>query len=177
MKHCVVEVRPDRLEWPMDKYISLFLAGTIDMGASHDWQSEFVDTAFTKIQDPSDRDIKFVILNPRRADWDSSWEQSKYNQDFALQVNWELVNMTEAHYVLFYFAPSSRSPITMMELGFMAGSLTNSQKCVVVCPEGFYRKGNVDIMCDMCGIHQEDSLDDALAYIARRAAFRIVDTV
>lgn len=176
MKRCVVEVRPDSRKWPDGRCISLFLAGTIDMGVSHNWQAEFVQTASDKVRIEDDLNINLVILNPRRFDWDSSWEQSKHNQEFAAQVNWEIVNMTDADYVLFYFAPASKSPITLMELGLLAGGIQSSKKCVVVCPEGFYRKGNVDMVCEMFGVHQEPDLDSAIAYIARRSAFRLVDT-
>jgi hypothetical protein len=46
---------------------SVFLAGSIDMGAAEDWQSR-VEQGL--------RDLEIVILNPRREEWDASWVQS-----------------------------------------------------------------------------------------------------
>jgi hypothetical protein len=45
-----------------------------------------------------------------------------------------------------YFVPGTISPISLMELGLFAN------KCVVYCPEGFERKGNVDIVCQRYNI-------------------------
>lgn len=41
----------------------------------------------------------------------------------------------------------------------------NYDNVVVCCPEGFFRKGNVDIFCEFSGINMVDSLDDLVAYI------------
>ena len=37
----------------------------------------------------------------------------------------------------------------------------------VVCPDSFYRKGNVDIVCDRYGINQLKSLEDVCAILKR----------
>jgi hypothetical protein len=38
---------------------------------------------------------------------------------------------------------------------------------LVVCPEGFYRKGNVDIICDRYRIKQYATLEDACEILKR----------
>jgi len=43
-----------------------------------------------------------------------------------------------------YFDPNTKSPISLLELGLHA----NSGKMIVCCPKGFWRKGNVDIVCE-----------------------------
>jgi nucleoside 2-deoxyribosyltransferase len=116
----------------------IFLAGSIEMGSAENWQFKIIED-FKKSNLPHD----LVILNPRRKDWDSSWKQDINNPQFNEQVNWELDMIEESDLVIFNFDPNTKSPITLMELGFVIGS----GKCgVVLCPEGFWRRGNVDII-------------------------------
>ncbi len=44
-----------------------------------------------------------------------------------------------------YFDPDTKSPITLLELGLIVRD--KPTRLIVYCPEGFYRKGNVDIIC------------------------------
>lgn len=144
--------------YPLDKPI-VFLAGTIDMGDSVDWQKEFVEMV----------DDEFLtILNPRRDDWDSSWKQEISDPQFYEQVNWELAGLEEADAIIMYLAPGSASPISLLELGLFA----QRKKMIVVCPEGFYRKGNVDIVCQRYGVTQVRSVREAamIVYVALQGA-------
>lgn len=126
---------------------SIFLAGTIDMGSSVDWQKEFPESIPTPLRE------NLLILNPRRDDWDSTWEQTIHHPKFRAQVEWELKGLVECNMAVFYFAPDSKSPITLMELGMVASRAKESGQAVLVCcPEGYWRKGNVDIICAMYGI-------------------------
>ena len=111
---------------------TVFLAGSIEMGKAQNWQ---------KIAEKN-LDEGFTILNPRRDDWDSSWEQTIKNEHFAEQVRWELDAMDFATHILMYFDPATKSPITLMELGLHA----TSGKLVVCCPQGFWRRGNVEVV-------------------------------
>lgn len=133
---------------------SIFLAGTIDMGNSVDWQKDFSESIPTPLQD------NLLILNPRRDDWDSTWEQTIHNPQFRAQVEWELKGLVECTAVVFYFAPDSKSPITLMELGMVAVRAKESgQALFVCCPEGYWRKGNVDIICALYGIPVIDNME------------------
>lgn len=125
---------------------SLFLAGSIEMGKAELWQDR-ITNAFADAEN-------VVILNPRRDDWDSSWVQSIENEKFVEQVEWELNAMEQADAVCVYIDPTTQSPITLLELGLRAK--TSGFTCVY-CPEGFYRKGNVDIVCKYYGIEQVNS--------------------
>ena len=60
-----------------------------------------------------------------------------------------------------YFDPNTKSPISLLELGLFA----QSKKLIVCCPEGFWRKGNVDIVCDRYNIPNYDSLEKLLNYL------------
>jgi nucleoside 2-deoxyribosyltransferase len=116
----------------------IFLAGSIEMGVAEMWQDRIA-------RDLSHEDV--VIFNPRRDDWDSSWEQKASNPQFAEQVNWELDHIDTADIVIFYFDPGTKSPVTLMELGYVIGQGC-AVEIIVCCPDGFWRKGNVEIMCD-----------------------------
>ncbi len=126
---------------------SIFLAGSIEMGTAENWQDRIV-------KELSDIN-QLVIYNPRRDDWDSSWEQSIGNEQFNEQVVWELKHMEKATVIPMYFSPGTKSPITLLELGLFA----DSGKVVVCCPDGFWRKGNVDIVCRDFNVEQVDTID------------------
>lgn len=127
----------------------IFLAGTIDMGNSENWQ-EHITQAF------QNKGIEIEILNPRRDDWDSSWKQSINDPQFYQQVNWELNGLDKADYIIMNFLPDSKSPITLLELGLYA----DSGKIMVICPDEFYRSGNVHIVCDRYNIPLFKSLEE-----------------
>jgi hypothetical protein len=128
---------------------SLFLAGSIEMGAAEHWQSEVE-------HDLADLDV--VLLNPRRDDWDASWVQSIANPQFREQVEWELEGLERASLVAMYFAPSTKSPVTLLELGMCA----RSGKLVVCCPEGFWRRGNIEVVCARYGVPLVDELSELI---------------
>jgi hypothetical protein len=135
---------------------SVFLAGSIEMGKAVDWQTEIAN----KCEEKNDSDRVVTLFNPRRDDWDSSWEQTIENDNFREQVEWELDTLERANKVVVYIDPKTTSPITLMELGLHATS-----DMVVCCPEGFYRKGNVDIVCKKYDIPMVDDIDGLVEFI------------
>lgn len=136
---------------------SVFLAGSIEMGVAEDWQAK-VSAALAPLD--------VLVLNPRRSNWDSSWAQTIDNPPFREQVEWELDALDAADVVLMYFDPATKSPITLLELGIHAAA--NPDKMIVCCPEGFWRKGNVDIVCARYGVAQASDLDTLLDVLRAR---------
>lgn len=134
------------------EYVNIFLAGSIEMGVAEKWQEKVIAAL-------SDKPIRF--LNPRRDDWDSSWSQDINNDEFVEQVTWELDSLEMAQIVIMYFDPNTKSPISLLELGLHA----KEQKLVVLCPEGFWRKGNVDVVCEYYSINQVDTFDELIEFI------------
>jgi hypothetical protein len=124
---------------------SLFLAGSIAQGQAEPWQA-VVEAAL------AEREL--LILNPRRDDWDSSLRQAIDEPAFCEQVNWELDAQEAADRIVMYFDPATTAPITLLELGLFA----RSSKLLVCCPPGFWRKGNVDLVCLRYGIPQVETL-------------------
>lgn len=144
---------------PENKF-AVFLAGTIDMGKGENWQQQVGEFL-------SDFPDWLLILDPRRDDWDDTWEQDKGNPEFRQQVEWELKSQEIADLILFVFATNeenaekAEAPITLMELG-----LFKDKQCVVCCPQGYYRKGNVDIVCERYGVPVYEDFDAMLEDVA-----------
>lgn len=128
---------------------SVFLAGSIEMGAAKEWQ---VPTAnvFNK--------AGISVFNPRRDDWDSSWEQDISNENFKNQVEWEISHMDLADVIFFYFDPETKSPITLMELGLHA----ENKVSIVCCPKGYWRRGNIQVLCNWYNIPLFEDIDLAI---------------
>lgn len=133
----------------------VFLAGSIEMGKAENWQDK-VTEFFSKTK-WSDR---IIVLNPRRDDWDSSWTQSIDNPQFNEQVSWELTAQENANLIIMYFDPNTKSPITLLELGLFKDS-----NIVVCCPKEFWRRGNVEMVCDRYDIPLTDNMEDFLKQI------------
>lgn len=137
------------------KLYSIFLAGAIDMGVADDWQKEVKDEL---------KDFDVVLLNPRRDDWDKSWEQTKENKEFSEQVNWELDNLEKCRLIFVCYTKTCKAPITMLELGLHA----KSKKIIVCCPKEFYRYGNVDIVCERNGIPLYNDFAEAMKALKKK---------
>jgi hypothetical protein len=124
------------------------------MGRAAPWQAD-VERALV--------DLPVAVLNPRRDEWDDSWEQSIDNPQFREQVEWELEGQERATAVAMYFAPDTRAPITLLELGLFA----RTGKVIVCCPAGYWRRGNVEVVCRRYGVMMVEDLA-ALADELRR---------
>lgn len=116
-----------------------FLGGAIDMGKAEDWQTKLTEAV---------SGVSCVLLNPRRKDWDSSWEQSIDNPEFKQQVEWELKGLEQANVIVIVLPAESKAPISLLEFGLHAGE----GKVMVFCPDGYYRKGNVDVVAARYGV-------------------------
>ena len=132
---------------------SIFLAGSIDMGNAIDWQQEIIGHF--------KENKALCFFNPRRKDWDSSWQQTIENTHFNDQVTWELDALELADLIVFYFAPNSQAPISLLELGLFA----RNKNVIVCCPTGYWRKGNVDIVCQRFNVKQVENLEELMEEI------------
>lgn len=137
---------------PASDLPKVFLAGSIEMDTAERWQERVVEKL---------KNEEVMLLNPRRDDWDESWKQSKDDPQFRTQVLWELAALAQSNFIILYLDPETKSPISLLEMGLFA----QSGKLLIVCPEGFWRKGNVDIVCEKYGFPQFASLDLLLDYL------------
>lgn len=129
---------------------SVFLAGSIEGGRAERWQDRFIRLL---------GDADLTVLNPRRDAWDASWSQTLDDPRFRGQVEWELEAQERATAIAMYFDPATKAPVTLLELGLFA----RSGKAVVCCPAGFWRKGNVDVVCARYGVRTAATLEDMAA--------------
>lgn len=138
---------------------TIFLGGSIEMDTVEKWQDKLkFDLTHQNV----------MVFNPRRDDWDSNIVQRSYDAGFSEQVNWELDHLERADIIVFYFDPNTKSPITLMELGYFAAVFAKTasyrrQTILVCCPDGFWRKGNVEVLCERSGIKVLNSYDELLS--------------
>ncbi|MDP2344593.1 MAG: nucleoside 2-deoxyribosyltransferase domain-containing protein [Deltaproteobacteria bacterium] len=144
---------------PLHPRPRLFLAGSIEMGGAPDWQ-QAIETALA--------DVDVDIWNPRRLAWDDSWPQEASFGPFHEQVTWELEGLERADVVVVFFAPGTMSPISLLELGLLAAQ--KPARTLVCCAPGFWRKGNVDVVCARYGLQQVDDLAALITEVRRRLA-------
>lgn len=177
-------IKPDSADQQFDlKNVSVFLAGSIDNGKASLW-SHIVQDALA--------DFDVTIFNPRRDTWQSDLEARAHNADFREQVNWELDRLSYSgqwpfgsDIAFFYFEPGSVSPITLQELGYVIGSMRrvgagdnyrfSRPSPIVVCPDGFWRKGNVEIMCERNSIAVINDLDTGITALKIAIEIRMSD--
>jgi len=143
-------IKPDSSDQADYNYTSVFLAGSIEMGVAEDWQS----TVEKRLSN-----LPLTIYNPRRVSWDSSWEQRESNPQFSYQVNWEMDKLEKADIAFFYFVGGTKSPISLLELGWRG----SQGDCIVCCPDDFWRKGNVEIVCSRFNIPLFNDFEKAVA--------------
>ncbi|WP_103068217.1 nucleoside 2-deoxyribosyltransferase domain-containing protein [Aquimarina sediminis] len=134
---------------------SVFLAGSIEGDIAQKWQDVVIANLSKE---------EIVVLNPRRLSWDASWKQDINNSKFKEQVIWELSALEQADMIIMYFDKSTQSPISLLELGLFA----KSGKLVVCCPDGFWRKGNVDIVCERYEVDQVNDLEELINEVKKR---------
>lgn len=128
----------------------IFLGGSIDMGTAPNWQADMINALAGE---------EVMILNPRRADWNKAWRPEAGEPNFRTQVEWELGALDSADIIVLYFSPGSQSPISLLEMGLHA----RSGKLIILCPPGYWRKGNVDITAEKYRVEQVSSIDDLIA--------------
>ncbi|KAF5008539.1 hypothetical protein FDECE_5195 [Fusarium decemcellulare] len=137
---------------------SVFLAGTTSRVDTSDWR----ETLSTSLSD-----VPVTIYNPYRADWDSSWREDINFAPYREQVEWELEKQDKADIVVVYFHPATQAPVSLLEFGIWARI---PGKTIVVCPEGYWKRGNVQIVCKKFGVEMVDNVDGLTEAIAKRVS-------
>jgi Nucleoside 2-deoxyribosyltransferase like len=130
---------------------TVFLAGSIEEGTAVDWQAEAA--------------AKFIkagidVLNPRRKNF-KEVEQSMEDAYLTEQIVWELKGLDSCTDILMNFCKDTNAPITLLELGLYA----DSGRLIVVCPDGFYRQANVELVCTKHNIPFFTKINKAINYI------------
>lgn len=114
---------------------SVFLAGTIDDGNSFNWQESLINRC---------QDLDVVFYSPRR----KYWNKDATKEDIEFQIKWEQEHLDSVDLIVMCLLDSSKSPISLLELGLYA----KSNKIVVFCNPEFYRYTNVQMVCQKYNI-------------------------
>ncbi|KAI0429366.1 hypothetical protein F5Y09DRAFT_310632 [Xylaria sp. FL1042] len=139
---------------------TIFLAGTTTPTEERDWREHLSELLAGE---------PLTIYNPLRPDWDSTWREDISFEPYREQVEWELDMQEAADIMVVYFHPASKAPISLLELGLCA----KTGKAIVVCPDGYWKRGNVQIVCLRYGIEIVDdvnALKDAVMRKVRGSA-------
>ncbi|EPE28909.1 hypothetical protein GLAREA_00067 [Glarea lozoyensis ATCC 20868] len=108
--------------------------------------------------------LPITILNPLRRDWDSTWKNSPSDPKFVEQTSWELECLERADLVVVNFGSLTSAPISLMEMGFALGM---KKRVVVCCPEGYYYRGNVQVMCGRLGYEVFEGFEEFVGAVVR----------
>ena len=127
----------------------------IYMGAAIDWQQQLSDAL---------NDLDIILLNPRRLSWDNSWKQSIDNPLFKEQVEWELDGLDRVTCIAMFLSAASKAPISLLELGLYAAS----GRLLMACEPGFWRRGNVEVVCARYNIPLYSSLSELETALRKR---------
>jgi len=145
----MMEIKAPNDWYPLVNRPIIFLAGSIEMGQAAPWQSNLVKAC---------EDLDVLFLNPRRDDWDLAINDYELDR----QVNWELGGIENSDLVVFCFDPATKSPVTMLELGLVAG---RDGQAVVYCPEPFWRRTNVHITAERYRVDVVHSFEELVQYV------------
>ncbi|KAJ9155117.1 hypothetical protein NKR23_g2543 [Pleurostoma richardsiae] len=143
---------------------SLFLAGSTS-GAGPDWRASLT-TALAASRAAAAAAV--TVYDPARPDWDSTWREDPSFAPFREQVSWELEMQDRADVVIVFLHPGTRAAVSLMELGLCCGRRAlrgGGGGVVVCCPEGYWKRGNVQIVCERYGVRcvgAEDELAGAV---------------
>jgi len=137
----------------------LFLSGSISL-TTPTWQESLIASL-------SDTPTPITILNPHRPDWDGSWRESLDFPPFVEQVNWELDGLENADVVAMYFGAHAKAPISLLELGITMGNVRRAGKKVVICcPEGYWKRGNVQIVAARAGVEVVGTVEELVVKVS-----------
>ena len=134
--------------------VSIFLAGSIEMGKAPEWQKEIISTLANH---------PFAIYNPRRGP-EFKWEAGN-DALFKEQVDWEHKHLSESSIIAMFISGETKAPISLMEMGMFA----TSGRLIVACEKNFWRLGNVQWVCRYYGITLVHTLGDLVVEVEKRA--------
>lgn len=90
---------------------------------------------------------------------------------FVAQVEWEMDHGKIADVVVIHFVPGTQAPISLLELGMYAGMY--AEKVVVCCPEGFWKRGNVRMVCVRFGVRCVESVEEVESIVRERLVAKL----
>jgi hypothetical protein len=141
--------------------ITVFLAGSIEQGKAEKWQDKVTDI-FSEVEG-------LCFLNPRRPDFDPTWGED--HPKLIEQITWEQNGIEEADFIFIYFDPTTKSVVTMLELGQLLER--KPKQIIVICPKGFWRRTNVVITSARYGVDVFDTFNEGVSALAGHILARL----
>lgn len=114
----------------------VYLSGAM---TGEDWQSKFTNELDS---------LRVDVFSPR---YPSSHTVTPPDGLF----EWEIDHMSIANVIAFNFIPDEDCSSALIALGMYA----KTDRIIVCCPDGFFKKGDIDALCNREDIPQVDSLD------------------
>lgn len=155
-------VTPNDEDVPID--ISIFLAGSIEMGKARYWQDILV-TKFVELYPDRYNNLNITFYNPYLKNWDNTINNTIEDERFNYQVSWEWKCLLKSDLIVFNFEPETKSPISLLELGAMA---TLGKKIIICCPKEFWKYGNVEFIANYYNITLVFDLDEVPFHISQQ---------
>lgn len=118
-------------------------------------------------------DLPITIINPICTAWDSTWVENTSDPRFVAQVEWEMDHGRLADVIVIYFVPGTQAPISLLELGMYASLY--GEKVVVCCPEGFWKRGNVRIVCGRFGVQCVENVEDVVSVVRKKLVQKVAE--
>lgn len=80
------------------------------------------------------------------------------------QVNWEVDGIDEADVVFIFIDPATKSIVTFGEFYYILGQLKAGvhRDVIIVCPHGYWRRGNIEVMCNRFGLKLHETLEEGI---------------
>jgi hypothetical protein len=152
-------ITPENVPRTNPRHPVLFLAGSIEQGKASNWQARAIEHFSSRYQG---EDLN--IVNPRRENWDAALEQKFENREFNWQVSFELEHLEKADAVIMWLEPGTLSPISLFEFGLLTGwtAMGGLNKLIIGCPDGFWRKGNVEVVTNRYRVQLVSSFEELL---------------
>lgn len=152
----ILELKPLGHSGKFKDRFDIFVAGSIENGKAEEWQKHF-KSELEKMRPKH----AVGLFNPRRDDWDPTWGDN--NPELIKQIEWELDHLEQADLIVMYLQPGTISPISLLELGLFAKEVYKCEKqMIVLCPDGFHRKTNVEVVCQYYDISMAKTMEDLI---------------
>lgn len=102
-----------------------------------------------------------TVYDPFQPNWTADWKEDLGDGRFKRQLEWELEKQDNAAIVAVFFDGRSQSPVSLLEFGLCA----RSGKAVVGCDRGFWKRGNVQAVCQRYGVPMADDLNGLVTLV------------
>lgn len=106
----------------------------------------------------------FQVRTPLEKRWLSEWLEHTGEPVFQRNVASNFQDLDESDEILMHFTEDSLAPTSLLQFG----RYVHSGKLTVSCERGFWRRGNLEIMCGLYGVPLFESQRDGVEHLLGR---------